>query len=116
MSSTELMTVAPSLAAAPPPAVENIEAASLSPPQHDTEGGNPAEDTQAGQALAPIDGGTAAWRLLCAAFVFETLLWGETDWSSMVFMVLAADRANPRVPAFLWGLPRLLLTDARVCG
>lgn len=26
--------------------------------------------------LAPIDGGIAAWRLLGAAFVFETLLWG----------------------------------------
>ncbi|KAL2816307.1 major facilitator superfamily domain-containing protein [Aspergillus granulosus] len=26
--------------------------------------------------LAPVDGGPAAWRLLCAAFVFETLLWG----------------------------------------
>lgn len=28
------------------------------------------------QALAPTDGGVAAWRLLIAAFVFETLLWG----------------------------------------
>ncbi|KAF4502362.1 monocarboxylate transporter 2 [Fusarium agapanthi] len=26
--------------------------------------------------LAPVDGGIAAWRLLGAAFVFETLLWG----------------------------------------
>ncbi|TKX22242.1 MFS transporter-like protein 100 [Elsinoe australis] len=26
--------------------------------------------------LTPVDGGAAAWRLLCAAFVFETLLWG----------------------------------------
>lgn len=28
------------------------------------------------QELAPIDGGRIAWRLLCAAFVFETFLWG----------------------------------------
>ncbi|CEL06644.1 Putative Monocarboxylate transporter 12 [Aspergillus calidoustus] len=28
------------------------------------------------QELAPVDGGPAAWKLLCAAFVFETLLWG----------------------------------------
>ncbi|KAI8799410.1 major facilitator superfamily domain-containing protein [Cladochytrium replicatum] len=28
------------------------------------------------QERAPVDGGSAAWRLLCAAFVFETLLWG----------------------------------------
>lgn len=30
-----------------------------------------------GQGLAPTDGGPAAWRLLVAAFVFETLLWGN---------------------------------------
>ncbi|KAJ1333111.1 MFS transporter MCT family solute carrier family 16 (monocarboxylic acid transporters) member 10 [Microdochium nivale] len=29
-----------------------------------------------GHQLAPVDGGIAAWRLLSAAFVFETLLWG----------------------------------------
>lgn len=29
------------------------------------------------QDLAPTDGGPAAWRLLCAAFMFEALLWGE---------------------------------------
>lgn len=29
-----------------------------------------------GHALAPTDGGPAAWRLLVAAFVFEALLWG----------------------------------------
>ncbi|KAI0115574.1 major facilitator superfamily domain-containing protein [Nemania sp. FL0031] len=32
--------------------------------------------TRTEQELAPIDGGAAAWRLLCAAFVFEALLWG----------------------------------------
>ncbi|ETS82467.1 hypothetical protein PFICI_04343 [Pestalotiopsis fici W106-1] len=30
-----------------------------------------------GRELAPVDRGPAAWRLLGAAFVFETLLWGE---------------------------------------
>lgn len=29
------------------------------------------------QGLAPVDGGLAAWKLLCAAFMFEALLWGE---------------------------------------
>lgn len=29
-----------------------------------------------GHSLPPVDGGKAAWRLLCAAFVFEALLWG----------------------------------------
>lgn len=28
------------------------------------------------QQLHPVDGGIAAWRLLCTAFVFEALLWG----------------------------------------
>jgi hypothetical protein len=28
------------------------------------------------QQLEPADGGTAAWRLLIAAFIFEALLWG----------------------------------------
>ncbi|THX77251.1 major facilitator superfamily transporter [Aureobasidium pullulans] len=33
-------------------------------------------NTSVEQSLAPVDGGLAAWRLLFAAFVFETLLWG----------------------------------------
>jgi len=28
------------------------------------------------QQLEPADGGASAWKLLCAAFVFEALLWG----------------------------------------
>lgn len=117
MSSTELMTVAPSQAAAPPPSIGSIEAASLPPPQHGIEGGDPAESTQAGQVLAPIDGGVAAWRLLGAAFVFETLLWGEIDWLERIAsMVPAADKVDSRISTLVWRLPRLLLTDARVCG
>ncbi|KXJ88112.1 major facilitator superfamily domain-containing protein [Microdochium bolleyi] len=34
------------------------------------------ENAERAQQLAPVDGGIAAWRLLGAAFVFETLLWG----------------------------------------
>lgn len=34
-------------------------------------------NTSVEQSLTPVDGGLAAWRLLFAAFVFETLLWGE---------------------------------------
>ncbi|THV65571.1 major facilitator superfamily transporter, partial [Aureobasidium pullulans] len=33
-------------------------------------------NTSVEQSLTPVDGGLAAWRLLFAAFVFETLLWG----------------------------------------
>jgi len=35
-----------------------------------------AEQEAEGHSLPPVDGGKAAWRLLCAAFVFEALLWG----------------------------------------
>ncbi|KAF5619159.1 monocarboxylate transporter 2 [Fusarium tjaetaba] len=35
-----------------------------------------AENDHEISQLAPVDGGIAAWRLLGAAFVFETLLWG----------------------------------------
>ncbi|KAI1165166.1 major facilitator superfamily domain-containing protein [Nemania serpens] len=38
--------------------------------------GEPVNDIRAEQTLAPVDGGPAAWKLLCAAFVFEALLWG----------------------------------------
>lgn len=37
----------------------------------------PTNPRRLDQELAPIDGGTSAWRLLWAAFVFETLLWGK---------------------------------------
>lgn len=30
------------------------------------------------QDLSPADEGLAAWRVLCAAFVFEALLWGNS--------------------------------------
>lgn len=33
--------------------------------------------------LKPADGGFTAWRLLCAAFVFEALLWGKYSFSSI---------------------------------
>lgn len=29
------------------------------------------------QQLEPADGGKAAWRLLCTAFIVEALLWGK---------------------------------------
>jgi hypothetical protein len=37
----------------------------------------PTEAKATSQHLEPADGGFAAWRLLCAAFVFEALLWGK---------------------------------------
>lgn len=35
------------------------------------------------QQLLPVDGGIAAWRLLCTAFVFEALLWGMSTFRSL---------------------------------
>lgn len=68
MSTTELEPIT-SL----PQSASSLERSSPQP--HDVEG----ESTDGGRArheLAPIDGGPAAWRLLCAAFMFEALLWG----------------------------------------
>lgn len=31
------------------------------------------------QELEPADGGAAAWKVLCATFVFEAVLFGERD-------------------------------------
>ena len=31
------------------------------------------------QQLEPADGGAAAWKVLCATFVFEAVLFGERD-------------------------------------
>ncbi|KAF7946370.1 hypothetical protein EAE96_009368 [Botrytis aclada] len=43
----------------------------------DTEAELQAEDPErVYQQLKPVDGGSAAWRLLIAAFVFEAILWG----------------------------------------
>jgi hypothetical protein len=43
---------------------------------------NDIDDTAAGemnyQHLHPVDRGFAAWRLLFTAFIFESLLWGES--------------------------------------
>lgn len=66
MSNTELVTIRPA-------ATESREAPSSR--QEDVEG-EPTDGRGREQELAPTDGGLAAWRLLCAAFMFEALLWG----------------------------------------
>ncbi|EXJ92425.1 hypothetical protein A1O3_00976 [Capronia epimyces CBS 606.96] len=73
MSNTELVTVTVTT-----PSGLDVEGgertraqASASARLQDVEG-----EPSNGHELAPIDGGSAAWRLLCAAFVFEALLWG----------------------------------------
>jgi hypothetical protein len=47
------------------------------------------EDEVASPQLQPVDGGSAAWRLLCAAFVFEALLWGEASNCSLLHYALS---------------------------
>ncbi|KAL3485573.1 major facilitator superfamily domain-containing protein [Aspergillus germanicus] len=70
MSNTELVTVAPPSATTVPDNNERTY-----PRPEDIED-DPTTRTRAEQELAPVDGGPAAWKLLCAAYVFETLLWG----------------------------------------
>lgn len=74
MSSTELTTVTlgHSVTTTPPP--ESHERAL---PRLQDAGFEPTDGRRTRQELDPVDGGFAAWRLLCAAFVFEALLWGK---------------------------------------
>ncbi|KAI1746632.1 major facilitator superfamily domain-containing protein [Xylaria castorea] len=69
MSSTELAILPRAITT--PSASEGSELA-LQRSQDDAE----CQLTGLEQELAPVDGGSAAWRLLFAAFVFEALLWG----------------------------------------
>ncbi len=71
---TESVTVALPHSVTSDSAFEGCERAS--PRLRDVEG-EPTNSRRTEQELAPIDGGYAAWRLLCAAFMFETLLWGK---------------------------------------
>jgi hypothetical protein len=73
MSNTELVSIAPPSTTT----VLDDNEERTSPRPEDIED-DPTTRTRAEQELAPVDGGPAAWKLLCAAFVFETLLWGKT--------------------------------------
>ncbi|KAI1358047.1 major facilitator superfamily domain-containing protein [Xylaria arbuscula] len=75
MSDTELVTVVLSRPITTPSAGERNINTSSTPPPRDAEG-DQADDMPTEQELAPVDGGPAAWKLLCAAFMFEALLWG----------------------------------------
>lgn len=41
-------------------------------------GSQSGNEVDAISGLEPADRGIAAWRLICVAFVFEALLWGES--------------------------------------
>lgn len=73
MSNTELVTVALPQSAILPTPVEDQGRASQRPQDEERD---PWSGRQREQELAPVDGGSVAWRLLCAAFMFEALLWG----------------------------------------
>lgn len=64
--------------------------------------------------LEPTDRGPAAWRLLCIAFVFEALLWGESvTWHMGVCLCFAKTLHRLtcviRAASVIWCLPKLLL-------
>lgn len=46
--------------------------------------GEPEAHT-ADQSLERVDGGPSAWRMLCAAFVFEAILWGALHEFHVIF-------------------------------
>ncbi|CAH0054098.1 unnamed protein product [Clonostachys solani] len=72
MSSTELQVITVAQSARAP----SLRNHALSEPVDGAIEHEGPDGGRSGQELAPVDGGVAAWRLLCAAFVFETLLWG----------------------------------------
>lgn len=80
---TELVPIRLPQLAATRPDLESRGREGSSLPLQEPEGETPTainmqqQQQQTEQALAPIDGGSAAWRLLCAAFLFEALLWGK---------------------------------------
>lgn len=74
MSNTELAPITVSQSASLSVPVD--DPARMHQPTQDEEG-DPSNGGRVEQELAPVDGGPAAWKLLCAAFVFEALLWGK---------------------------------------
>lgn len=84
MSNTELVPVAlPQSAILTSTVVDDHERTSQRPQDEERD---PWNGRRREQELAPVDGGPAAWRLLCAAFMFEALLWGT------VMSVIEIDR------------------------
>ena len=71
------------------------------------------------QQLEPADGGAAAWKVLCATFMFEAVLFGEHHLSFYRTM-LSSGRKFPteqidfRLLCVIWCLPKLLREAPRV--
>lgn len=72
MSNTELVTLAAPLVRTR----SDFERRERAPPRPQDVENEPTNGRRTEQQLAPADGGYAAWKLLCTAFVFETFLWG----------------------------------------
>jgi len=77
--------------------------------QLDTEQ-EPATGTQ---SLPPCDSGSAAWRLLLSAFVFEALLWGASI-PILFYTKLSTTNTSRRLPSFFWCLPGLLFQPSPI--
>lgn len=105
MNNTEFFTVAAPQPATAASAIEDRDGVS-SP--HDIDD----ELTDRGgteQELAPVDGGLAAWKMLFAAFMFETLLWGESRLYIAVVICMRLIEIINRIPPFIRCLPGILL-------
>ena len=70
------------------------------------------------QQLEPADGGAAAWKVLCATFVFEAVLFGEHDlgfYKSMLSPEKSpTEQIDFRLFCVIWCLPKLLREAPRV--
>ncbi|KAK5633248.1 hypothetical protein RRF57_008963 [Xylaria bambusicola] len=67
-------------------------------------GGRSSRRCASKQNMAPVDGGSAAWKLLCAAFMFEALLWDEAN--------RGAANEYYRFSTLLWRLSVILLQNS----
>jgi len=62
------------------------------------------------QTLERVDGGASAWKVLCAGFVFEAILWGLFLLSLFSWSTTEYNRFS----TFVWYLPELLLQASAV--
>ena len=94
----------------PTEAIAQNDDRSLSSTPYDIEHEVPNGDV-IGQGLAPTDGGSAAWRLLVAAFVFEALLWG-IDSSQLRTENIWLTKIEHRLPFVFRSVPKLLFSHS----
>lgn len=68
------------------------------------------------QQLEPADGGAAAWKILCAAFMFEAVLFGKYSVRKETCMNILTHWIDSRLLGFIWCFPKLLYKALGIQG